>query len=113
MQNLFNIPTSARCLCVNDSPRSRDVEKDLRTKCKRLNDYNKPLAIGKQLYVVANGRLHSQDADGHINHKKSLDVDRLNSEIDASKGSDYFYIVVFSTHKSLPIELLGVLFINV
>ena len=74
----------------------REVEKDLRTKCKRLNDHNKPLVNGKQLYVVANGRLHSRDADGRINYKKSLDVDRLISEIDAaSKGSDYFYNVVF------------------
>ena len=74
----------------------REVEKDLRTKFKRLNDHNKPLINGKQLYVVANGRLHSRDADGRINYKKSLDVDRLISEIDAaSKGSDYFCNVVF------------------
>ena len=45
----------------------REVEKDLRTKCKRLNHHNKPLENGKQLYVVANGRLHSRDADGRIN----------------------------------------------
>ena len=67
----------------------REVEKDLRTKCKRLNDHNKPLENGKQLYVVANGRLHSRDADGSINYKESLDINRLISEIEAaSKGSD-------------------------
>ena len=79
----------------------REVEKDLRTKFKRLNDHNKPLINGKQLYVVANGRLHSRDADGRINYKKSLDVDRLISEIDAaSKGSDYFCNVVFWTQEA-------------
>ena len=67
----------------------REAEKDLRTKGKRLNDHNKPLENGKHIYVVANGRLHCRDADGRINYKKSLDVDRLISEIEAtSKGSD-------------------------
>ena len=63
------------------------------TKCKRLNDHDKPLENGKQLYVVAYGRLHSRDADGRINYKKSLDVDRLISEIDAaSKCADWLFL---------------------
>ena len=67
----------------------RKVKKDLRTKCKRLNDHNKPLKNEKQLYVMANGRLHSREADGRINYKKSLNVNCLISEIEAaSKGSD-------------------------
>ena len=69
--------------------KQREVEKEMRTKCKGLNNHNKPLESGKQLYVVANGRLHSRDADRRINYKKSLDVDRLLNEIDAvSRGSD-------------------------
>ena len=69
------------------------MEKDLRTKCKRPNNHNKPLENGKKLYVVANGRLRSRDADGRINYKNSLDFDRLISEIDAtSKGSDRLFL---------------------
>ena len=67
----------------------REVEKDLRIKCKRLSNHNKPLENGKQLFVVANGQLHSRDAEGRINHKNSSDVDSLINEIEAaSKGSD-------------------------
>ena len=68
-----------------------EVEKDLRTKFKRLSDHNyyKPLENRKQLFVVANGRLHSRDVDGRINNKNSSDVDSLINEIEASsKGSD-------------------------
>ena len=42
---------------------------------------------------MANGRLHSRDADERINYKKSLDVDRLISEINAaSKCSDLLFL---------------------
>ena len=71
----------------------REVEKDLRIKCKRLSNHNKPLENGKQLFVVANGQLHSRDAEGRINHKNSSDVDSLINEIEAaSKGSDWLFL---------------------